>query len=90
MALWPAARVSSAGIRLSSLKAGLETAGDEAIAGAERPGVRIVEEIGDERPEPGPPRGRRQSAPGGAGDQNRGTRLRQSHGRDGRRRGNRG
>ena len=63
-------------------KASLEAAFDQAIAGAEAARVEIIETIGDERPVPGAPRGRRQGPPGGRRDQNRGTRLRRSHGRD--------
>ena len=63
-------------------KASLEAAFDQAVGGAEAARIQIIEKVGGERPEPGPPRGRRQSPPGGRRDQNRGTRLRRSHARD--------
>ena len=52
----------------SRVKSGLGIAG-AAGRGRERPGIHVVEEIGDEGPKSGPPRGGGERAPRGGGDQ---------------------
>jgi hypothetical protein len=64
------------------VKSPAEPTFDKAVRGAKPARIQIVEKVGGERPEPGPPRRASQGSPRGRRDQNRGTSFRRSHARD--------